>query len=302
MRVQDVIGNPVSIMLGVALARLVPRSIGYWLARHTARWIARHRFEVFRTLRENLSHVVPEADDATLDALAERTLYQTGCCYFDMLHFRPRDLEKILEYDPQEWAQAAAWFADERGTLVVGAHISNYDLAAQWFVSQGFEIQALSLASPSRGDRVVNALRRHRGLIATPISVSALREAVQRLRRGGIVITGVDRPVSEDDKPILFFDAPAPLPRGHVRLALQTGARIVVAYCLRKPDGHYRLHILPALDMEHVGTREEDIEHNTRRVLDLVETTIRAAPDQWIMLVPVWRTPLREGQTRARAS
>lgn len=280
-------------MLGMLIARIVPRRFGYWLARHIARWMRRNRYDMFRMLRENLSYVVPEADDAALDDLAEEAVYQAGCCYFDMFHFRPKDLrrEEILVYDPAEWEAVRRLMDDERGTIIVGPHLSNFDLAAQWFVAQGYTLHALSLANPDRGDRVINSMRRQRGIVVTPISVSTLREAMRRLRDGGIVITGVDRPATYDDERTPFFGVPAPVPRGHVRLALQTGARVLVAYCLRQPTGRYQLHLLPPIEMERTGDRGQDIEQNVRRVLVLVEEAIRSAPEQWVMLVPVWREP-----------
>ncbi len=280
-------------MLGMLIAGVTPRRFGYWLARRIARWMRGHRFDMFCVLRENLAHVRPDVDEAALDDLAEEAVYQAGCCYFDMFHFRPRDLRRgrILRYDEDEWRAASHLMQDDRGTIIVGPHLSNFDLAAQWFVTQGFELHALSLSNPDRGDKMINTMRRQRGIVVTPITVNSLREAMRRLRRGGNVITGVDRPVVYDDEKTLFFDAPAPVPRGHIRLALQTDSRLFVAYCIRQPEGYYQLHLSPPIEMERTGRRSEDIAHNTRRVLALVEDAIRAAPEQWVMLVPVWRAP-----------
>lgn len=293
MKVQDILGSPLGLMVGMFIGRATPRRFGYWLARRVARWMRRNRYDMFCILRENLAHVVSEADALALDDLAEEAVYQAGCSYFDMFHYRLRDLrtKNILQYDPEDWETATRLFADERGTILVGAHMSNFDLAAQWFVAQGYELHALSLAKPDRGDRIVNMLRRRRGIRITPISIHALREALARLRRGGIVITGVDRPADYDEDRTMFFDAPAPMPRGHVRLALQTNARMIAVYCLRQPDGRYRAYMSRPIEMERTGNRQADIELNTRRVLALIEEFIRSAPEQWVMLAPVWRKP-----------
>ncbi len=275
------------------IARTTPRRFGYWLVRRGAHWMRRRRLEIFRMLRENLAYVVPGADDAALDDLAEAAICEAGYSYFDMFHFRPEDLHArgIVEYDPDEWEAARRILADERGTVVVGPHLSSFDLTAQWFVTQGFTMHALSLANPDPGDQVMNTVRRQRGIIVTPIAVNSLREALRRLRQGGIVVTGADRPASYDDELTPFFGVPAPLPRGAIRLALQTDSRVLVAYCVRQPTGRYRLHLPPSLEMEHSGDRREDVERNMRRVIPLIEEAIRSAPAQWGMLVPVWRRP-----------
>ncbi|MHB1318759.1 MAG: lysophospholipid acyltransferase family protein [Anaerolineae bacterium] len=286
-------GSAPPILIGVILARLMPRWLGYWIVRRGSSVMRAKRMALYSILRENLGHVDPQITGEALDDLAQRALIELGYTYFDMFHYRRVRLlqGKLLTYDPDEWRRARAQFQDPRGTIVVGAHIGNFDLAAEWFVSQGFELQALSLADPGGGTQVVNRFRRQRGLIVTPISVQALREALRRLRSGGVIITGVDRPASYDDPTTVFFGAPAPLPRGHVRLALQTDARVVVAYCSRQANGVYRLHISAPLDMVRTGDREADIALNTRRVLELVEDNIREDPAQWAMLRPVWSRP-----------
>lgn len=292
MKAQKILGSPPFIMLGVAIARLTPKRFGYWLARRVAQDMSRRCNHLFSTLRANLRHVVgSQASEQDLNRLAENAIYHAGCTYFDMFRARRQDIRQgrvTVRIDPEAWALAKSVLSDQRGAVLVGPHMSNFDLAAQWITAQGIQMQALSLATPDLGTRVVNWLRERRGMTMTPIDVRSLRLALERLRQGGVVLTGVDRPVSKDDEPILFFDAPARMPSGHVRLAIQTSARIVVACCVQEPDGYYSLRLAPPLEMEISGDRAQDVHHNTRRVLAVIEDMIRQAPDQWLMFVPVW--------------
>ena len=292
MKVQRILGSPAFIMLGVAIARTMPARFAYWLARKVARGMARRRAPLFLTVRANLSRVVgPEVDEGGLRAMVENAIYHAGCTYYDMFRRSQRDYQQgrvTVRVDPDEWASVEAALRDGRGTLLVGPHMSNFDLAAQWIAAQGIEMYGLSLAGPDLGTRVVNALRRRRGFMVTPIDFQSLRMAVTHLREGGIVITGVDRPVSEIQEPILFFDAPARLPMGHIRLALHTDSRVVVACCVQDPDGCYAVRLAPPIEMETTGYRAHDIRHNARRVLDVIEGMIREVPEQWLMFMPVW--------------
>ena len=292
MRAQDVLGSPPFLLVGMGLARIVPSRFGYWLSRRVARAMAKRRNHMFSTLRENLSHVVDgEMAGDQLDTLAEAAIYHAGRTYFDLFHRSTGDLKRgrvPVRLDFQ-WPLMERILRDERGTILVGPHMSNFDLAIQWIAAQGIEMQALSLAQPDTGDRVMNLLRKYRGIGVTPIDVGALRLAVDRLRHGGVVLTGVDRPVSGSDEPIPFFGALARLPTGHIRLALQTNSRIVVACCTQESDGYYAIRMAGPLEMEKTGDRRQDIRHNARRVLSIIEDMIRSAPQQWIMLVPVWR-------------
>ena len=288
------------IRVGMVLARILPRRLGYWLAREGARVMRRRNAKAYRMLRENLSHVIAEASPEMLDGLAEDAIYELGCTYFDMIHIRGERLLRsgILTPDPAGWDLAQKQFSDPTGTIVVAGHVGNFDLGIQWVAGQDIEVQLLSLPGQDPAQNAVNTFRQKGALVVTPLSVQSLRAALRRLRDGGIVATGVDRPIDYDDPPIQFFDGPAPLPRGHVRLALQTGARIMVASCIRRPNHTYLLTFWPPLDMVRTGDREQDVELNTRRVLELVEETILQVPTQWAMLHPVWSRPNEPGPAR----
>lgn len=292
MRIQNILGSPPFIVLGMVIARALPRRWGYVLSRAVGRRIARKRRHLYRTLRANLAHVVgPTIPPEALDALTETTIQHAGCTYFDMFRARPRDyrLGRVtLDYDKADWERVLSCTRDGRGLILVGPHVSNFDLASQWIAAHGVSIQGLSLREPNLGTRVVNWLRRSRGIEMTPIDVGALRLAMARLKAGGVVMTGVDRPVSPEDEPLPFFGEPARLPVGHVRLALQTGARVVVACCTQRPSGRYALHVSEPMEMVHTGTRARDIRENALRVLAVVEDMIRIEPGQWLMFVPVW--------------
>lgn len=292
MRIQDVLGSPPAILLGIAIARIVPRNVGYWVSRRLAHAIRKRRNALFCTVRANLRQVVgPEVSEAGLDDLAERAIYHAGCTYYDMFRERRDSLRRyniVLRASPETWEAVKNALRDRRGVIIVTAHMSNFDLAAQWVAAQGVEMQALSLAQPDLGSRVVNEIRRRRGIIVTPVGMDSLRAALKRLQNGGVIATGVDRPVSDHDEPLPFFGKPARLPTGHIRLALQTNARIIVACCIQEPSGRYAIVMSPPLEMERTYDRQRDIRHNALRVLALLEEMIRLAPDQWLMFVPVW--------------
>jgi lauroyl/myristoyl acyltransferase len=292
MRRQSILSTAPFVRLGMFLARTIPQSWAYALAGWVAHKMARRRNSMFRGVRANLAHVVgPQANAETLDDLARRAIEHAGHTYVDMFRTTMEDHRRgrvRVEIDAAMWNRALQAMRDPRGTILVGPHIGNFDLAAQWMASQGIEMQFLSLADPDAGTRTMNSLRESRGIVVTPIDPGSLRLALKRLRKGGVVVTGIDRVISPDDEPVLFFDAPARLPKGHVRLALQAGSHIIVACCSQAPDGRYRMTIAPPVEMEVTGDRHKDVMHNTRRVLQIIEEMIRSMPDQWLMFHPVW--------------
>lgn len=302
MKAQDILSSPPFIALGIALSRNLPTRATYGIARWVARHMARKETILYRTIMANLAHVLgqagrsPDGTPAELDAdelarRAEDVIYLAGQGYVDMFRARPRDLQSgrlAVRVNQDEWERGLRAIKGDRGTVLVGPHISNFDLIAQWLAAQHIDMQVLSLAHPDAGNRVMNHLRRARDIHVTPIDTHSLREAVARLRGGGLVVTGVDRPDPGYEDCLPFFGRPARLPTGHVRLALQTESQVLAACCYRDPDDVYSIRISEPLDMERVGGRRANVAHNARRVLAVIEEMILRAPDQWMMFLPVW--------------
>ena len=182
---------------------------------------------------------------------------------------------------------ARAWARPMVGAL----HMSNFDLAGAWLVGQGLEFQALSLAGPDLGTMMVNRLRRKQGLSVTPIEGNALRAAVRRLRDGGLVLVGIDRPVDEGALTLPFFGHEAQLPVGHVRLALQTNSRLMLAACIEQSSGHYAIYFTEPMEPTRTGDRERDIRENALALLRQAEELILSAPEQWLVFDPCGPTP-----------
>ena len=293
MKAHSVLGSPPFIMLGVTISRLLPKVVVHGIVRVISRWMAWRRTELFTNCRNNQRRLVPGASEAELDRLAQQAIYHAGVVYRDMFRLSQSDYQHDrvpISMDQDAWRRVLEAVRDDRGTVLVGPHTSNYDLAAYWIASHGVSMQALSLPDPNQGTRVVNALRRRRGVDMTPLEVGSLRQALQRLRKGGVVLTGVDRPVSSADPLIPFFGEPARIPSGPARLALQSNSRVVVACCHMEPDGGYRMD-LDLLEMESTGNRKADVMHNTKRIMVVIEDMIRQIPEQWLMFVPVWDSP-----------
>ena len=72
-------------------------------------------------------------------------------------------------------------------------------------------------------------------------------------------------------------------------MALRTGAPIVTGFARRTGGSRMRVSLDPPLHLERSGDREADVEAGMARVTRALEAGIRATPDQWFALHPVWR-------------
>ena len=292
MRVQDLISSRPMTRLGLFIGRHMPRWLGYGLARIVSGVIARRKPQIYWTVRANLRQILgPEADDATLHRMTHHVFYHAGQTYYDFFHAidRPPHVIARAVHVPMDVVdRIKAEMARGRGVLLLATHMSNFDLAGLVAGTWGFPVQMLTLADPQAGFHILNHLRSRGGYEVTPITPESLRAAIRRLKRGGVVLTGVDRPIPEDRELIEFFGRPAYLPVGPVRLALMTDAAVFVGSCHYEPDRGYVLDATGPVEMVRTGNRRQDILTNTRRLAVIVEGYVRAHPDQWMMFHPFW--------------
>jgi lauroyl/myristoyl acyltransferase len=124
-------------------------------------------------------------------------------------------------------------------------------------------------------------------LNVTPISTASLRQAYHRLKSGGFVLTGVDRPDTGGEE-LSFFGRPVVLPIGHARLAIRTGARLMVLAVQKALPDTYQVVGSDLIDLEESDGTRKDSCKLAQEVLDQIEHYIKQRPSEWMMFIPVW--------------
>ena len=274
------------------LGRHTPAGLGYGLFEQGASWVANFRgLEMVRAVRVNQWVARGESlDSKELNRAVHETFHEIGHMLFEFyyLHAHPEKATDIIVFDPSFSPVSARMRAHEKGTILVSAHMGNFDLAGEVLGEMGSGIQALSIADPTGGYQVQNQLRGEVGVEATPVSQQALGEAVRRLRSGGTIAVGIDRPEPGSKYPMKFFGRTASLPTGHVRLALRLNLPVFVIAIHREGDGRYHVYANEAVVMERDEDLDREVIRNGERVLAVLAEEIRKTPQQWNMTYPVW--------------
>lgn len=290
---QRFISSRIVTGLGMFLSKHLPPFIGYGIADLISGLINWLKPDFYWIAYANLRQVVgPEVDEKRLHRLVRQGFRNNARNDYDLWHLvsqGPEAIRAAVHLPPSAWAHLEQAQQRGKGTIIVGTHTGNFDLSILALAAHGLEIQVLGLADPPAGGfDLMDQVRARFGVRLTSINVQTLREAIKRLRGGGIVLTGVDRPVGGLEREVKFFGRLAPLPTGHVRLALKTGATILVAGPYRDPQRGNVVRLSPPLEMVRTGDRDEDLRANLRRVTGWLEEFIRTWPEQWAMFIPVW--------------
>jgi KDO2-lipid IV(A) lauroyltransferase len=191
-----------------------------------------------------------------------------------------------------------------RGVVVVSMHFGAWEAGlAAWNGGGG---RLALLAEQLRPQKLFEAIAGARGALgvkvipidveamlqgdartARRIGAAAMREVFRHLRSGGGIAVAIDRDLTGTGTEIPFFGQPAPIPLGVVEVAIRSGAAIVPVVLRRTGWGVEGLVFAEKL-YDPDAPREQEAARIAREILVTFEEVIRADPDQWHVLDPVW--------------
>lgn len=278
--------------LGILLARVLPRPWAGAFADRLADLATRGiHSPVVRAIRANqavvrgLPYQHPALEHAVVDVA--RHAAHGYVAFYRALSLGRAELLHACQVDPDLLAQVRGLVELGRGIIFASAHMGNFDLAFYTLMHHGLSPLVLSYRDPRGSYKADNAIRRHYGLQAKPIGTQTLREAIRRLRAGGLALTGVDRPDPNGER-LTFFGRSAQLPIGHARLAVQTNALIQPGVALADGQGRYRLVGAEPVEAPRTLPARAAARVLAEKVLSVLEGYIREHPTQWLMFYPVW--------------
>jgi lauroyl/myristoyl acyltransferase len=279
---QNIINSPFGVGLVSFVGRRLPPSVGYRIADLVAEWIAtRRQSRLVRGIRTNQWVIRGgDLDGEALDHAVCENLKSIAHSLYSLYHYihDPRVARELVER-PE--------FGD-RGLMLVGLHLSNFDFVLQSMCMQGLKAFVLTIPDPQGGHRMEYEMRKRTGMNLVPASVSALRNAVKYLEQGGVVLTGIDRPVLDPKAKPRFFGRASSLPTHHIYLAMKVSVPVMVIAARLGRDGCYHVRTSEPIEMETYSEHENGIVRNAEQILKEAESFILQAPEQWNMSLPVW--------------
>jgi KDO2-lipid IV(A) lauroyltransferase len=255
----------------------------------------RRRGPRVRMLEANLRRVTgaaaPEARLRELSRLGMRSYARYWMEAFRLPVMRP---ERLTGGAPPtgHLQEALDHLAAGRGVIFALPHMGNYDQAGAWMAAQGagtVTAVAERLDPETLFNRFV-AFRERLGMevLATsggsgnPFGILA-----GRLRTGNIAVLVCDRDVTGGGIEVEFFGEKARMMGGAAALAVHTGAALMPVILWFEGD-HWGVHVAEEIRVPEHGSRREQTAAMMQEVAAAFETGIRAHPQDWHMLQPVF--------------
>ncbi len=289
---RKIITSPLGLNLAYLIGRYTPDWLGHRLAGFIADFIAsRSSWKLVRATRTNQWVVSGEkTDKAELDRLVAANFRNIASSIYDLYHYlyEPAAFLKWIEPHPMAVQLVQRPEFCDRGLMVVGVHMSNFDMIYQIGGLAGIKALALTVPDLTPAYQKQLEMRNQKGLNLVPASMGSIKQAVNHLKAGGMVITALDRPGDGSIYHPRFFNRPAPIPIHHIFMALKAHVPILVIAMLKEADGKYHLLFSDPIEMQPHPDRHQEILLNAENILHVAEDFIRHDPSQWAMTFPVW--------------
>jgi phosphatidylinositol dimannoside acyltransferase len=286
--------------LGWAAVRRLPERVAYALFRRIADVVWRRRTASVVQLEANLRRARPEASYEELRALSHagmRSYLRYWCDAFRLPDWSRDRVVGSVRVENEQYLRDT--LSSGRGVVAALMHMGNWDHAGAWASLTGAPV--VTVAERLRPERLYDrflAYREGLGMEILPLTGGdgdLLDVLSQRLRAARLVPLLADRDLRASGIGVDLLGEPTRMPPGTVMLALRTGAALHPVSIWHDADADggrlvIRWHdeILPP----PTGRTRERVTDMTQRVADEFSDAIRAHPEHWHMLQPLWLADL----------
>jgi KDO2-lipid IV(A) lauroyltransferase len=277
--------------LGLTAARLLPRAVAHRVAVALAHRIYMQHRGARDASAKNLN-VVTGATGDELNQLCSANVSNFAHMLADYFYCAGGGNARGLlgQWEGIEHLEAAR--RENRGVILVTAHLGNWELGGILLALRGFPMSVVTLEEPtSELTRWRDAYRRKVGISTHAVGPGhdfAIVELIRTLRAGGIVAMLVDRPYAGSGLPVEFFGHKTEFSSAPGLLWQHTGAAVIPAFVLRNESGHYTAFAQAPLAFSKSTEPRADLAANTQLLATHFEHVIRQHPEQWFNYVPIW--------------
>ncbi len=268
----------------IAWASLGPErwafGFGAWLG-HVAYALGIRR----RVVLANLAQAFPDKPEAERQAIARAHYAHLGRSALEFFRSaRWSDAELQGRVDPVEFGVFEQLYAEQKGCIVAVAHLGYFELLAAYSARRHLPMTAVTRNLGGRFNRAWMDVRGNQG-VRELRGRNVVRSMLGVLREKGILAVIVDQNMLPKRAVFApFFGKLAATTPAPFVLAERTGAPIILAGLLRRPDGRFTLHIQGPFSMEG------DAVAVMGRINAALEALIRLAPEQWFLVHRRWKT------------
>jgi lauroyl/myristoyl acyltransferase len=277
------------------LARILPRRTLLAVAATSSRAIFRLFPGVRANLLANAGRVLgPDSSDRERADLGRAMLESFARFLAELLAPERNAPAQDLHRDTRGREHFDAAIAAGKGVIAMTLHMGNYEVASTELASLWPNVAIVYNTDPIALVEWLRSRRRRAkrlGEIVINDSRFFAIEVLQRLREGGIILLAGDQVAARDGERFPFLHGTASFSLWPARLSLASGAPILPAFNVRRPDGTYELRlekpVFPAADRDPKELMAE--------LLRVFDAYLREHAGQWLMIRKFWLDDAAKG-------
>ncbi len=275
----------------------------------TALWPAH-----WKGLRANLIVIRPDLSRREMRGLLRRNVRNFLKAWIDVLQMAHRPQAAWtpwLRMRDVQYLDVASELG--QGVIIVSLHLGSWEAAIAALQGQ-FEAKGSKLALLAEQVRPIRCFnwlvetRSRVGCQVIPLNVDAARRgdqvAVHRsgaaavrqiyrvLSHRGVVVMAIDRDLLGTGVDLPFCGRRASIPLGAVDIAARTGAAILPVALVRDNHDNYLCRAFPPIQVTVGPDPESSLRTAAHQLLQVLEPELRAHPDQWHVMQPIFGPPM----------
>jgi lauroyl/myristoyl acyltransferase len=280
--------------LGIWLTTLAPRRWSYaaaGLMGNGAYYLMSLRRSV---AKENFSQVLGKSpNDPEVRRVARQSFRNYARYLRDVMIYSgtsTAEFEKRVVIHSREQLDRA--LALDKGAIIVSAHFGNMDMPSAVLASQ---FRPISLVGESlRPKQLMDFLTKMREdhnvhLYPYDRAPRKILEALKRHEMAAFLLDfGVTHYFDLATVNVRFFGTTTAFPAGPAKIALLTGAPIIVGFAHVDADGTIHVNVNEPIIARNTGNRHQDLTATMQEIASRFEEFIRQRPEQWYMFRPMW--------------
>jgi len=238
----------------------------------------------------NLGIAYPESDPSWRREVVKKLYFNLSLSVMEFLILtkNPKAVSKwVTKVEGEEHLENLS--KSGRGTVLLTAHMGNWELLAAWLACKGYPLVA-GVRDPNdvHVSKLLAYYRKALGVETIP-KKSLLLKGAKLLKQGKFIGILADQDGGTDGIRVSFMGKVASTVGGPAALSLLTKAPVIPIVSYRIAPYEHEILVLPPIEPLYELPREEAIREMTIKFNDILEGFIRRSPEQWLWLHRRWR-------------
>jgi len=275
--------------IGRVLALNAPIRVAYGIATFVSSVYCLFSRNDKGAVRDNLKVLFPSYDDKKIDAMTREVFISFGKYLVDFFRFPKVDrayVDKYVKIKGLENLNNA--LKEKKGAIILTAHLGSWELGCAIMGILGKPLSAVALDHKNeRINKFFIEQRQMKDVEVIQIG-AALRKCFSALKNNRALALVGDRDYFDNGIKVNFFGKPTIIPKGPAVFSRRCESPIIPTFVIRNSDDTFTFSLGKPIEVETSEDERQDLLRTTKKIVTILEDTIRQHPTQWHVFRRFW--------------